>query len=544
MMELDNDLGKVDAMSIRGWVGPGLCAVLIGGGLLGCAESDSFIDPSVVGRWEHTPTLVPILEKIDSIESDSGEFVDVSPIMPSDLEARSSAYLLSPGDFVEVTILDFLPGGGPSSFERSVDATGRIDLLQLPSVVVAGLTIPEAEQAIEQVIRDEQILDRPEVSVNALSQRDQTFAIFGAVPTVGRFAVPSPDYRILHALTDAGGVSPVITHVYVIREETFSASGDPIEAERPDRGSDARPIDRPEVPNDSGEEINIIDLIDSIADPPSEEGSELNGMGALGSGVRDSSPSRVVLAQNRGDEPLIDLVDDETPVQSKPEARVELEEVVVPEEVSSIEEAVKPGRWMFIDGQWVKVLQAQPGAGGLPEGADPLAKTDESATFTTQRVIEVPTAPLFQGVANVNIVIRPGDVIRVPQPDQGVVYVSGPGITRPGTYNLPVSGRLTLKRLIAAAGGLSTIAIPERVDITRMVGTDREGTVRVNVRAIAEGTQPDLFVKSDDLVNFGTNFWATPLAVIRGGFRVSYGFGFLLDRNFDEEVFGPRQTAN
>jgi hypothetical protein len=40
------------------------------------------------------------------------------------------------------------------------------------------------------------------------------------------------------------------------------------------------------------------------------------------------------------------------------------------------------------------------------------------------------------------------------------------------------------------------------------------------------------------MVNVGTSFWATPLAVIRGGFRASYGFGFLLDRNFGNDVFG------
>ena len=33
-------------------------------------------------------------------------------------------------------------------------------------------------------------------------------------------------------------------------------------------------------------------------------------------------------------------------------------------------------------------------------------------------------------------------------------------------------------------------------------------------------------------------FWATPLAVIRGGLRATYGFGFLLDRNFGNDVFG------
>ena len=41
----------------------------------------------------------------------------------------------------------------------------------------------------------------------------------------------------------------------------------------------------------------------------------------------------------------------------------------------------------------------------------------------------------------------------------------------------------------------------------------------------------------------GTNFWATPLAVIRNGFRASYGFGFILDRNFQGDVFGA-DSAN
>ena len=48
----------------------------------------------------------------------------------------------------------------------------------------------------------------------------------------------------------------------------------------------------------------------------------------------------------------------------------------------------------------------------------------------------------------------------------------------------------------------------------------------LNLRAIAEGTQPDVYIKPDDRINVGTNFWATPLAVLRGGFRVNYGSGF------------------
>lgn len=91
---------------------------------------------------------------------------------------------------------------------------------------------------------------------------------------------------------------------------------------------------------------------------------------------------------------------------------------------------------------------------------------------------------------------------------------------------------------MTAAGGLSVVAIPERVDLIRRIGENREATIRLNLRAIAEGTQPDVFIKPDDQINVGTNFWATPLVVLRQGFRMTYGFGFLVDRNFGNDVFG------
>ena len=70
-------------------------------------------------------------------------------------------------------------------------------------------------------------------------------------------------------------------------------------------------------------------------------------------------------------------------------------------------------------------------------------------------------------------------------------------------------------------------------------GVQGEQTSRLsNMRAIAEFTQPDVYLKPDDRINVGTNFWAAPLAVLRNGFRASYGFGFILDRNFGNDIFG------
>ena len=122
-----------------------------------------------------------------------------------------------------------------------------------------------------------------------------------------------------------------------------------------------------------------------------------------------------------------------------------------------------------------------------------------------------------------------------------MVYIDGE-IGRPGVYQLPVSGKLTLSRLVAAAGGFGPIAIPERVDLTRVVGDSHEATIRVNLSAIRNRTEPDIYMQPDDHVNIGTNFWAQPLAVVRNGFRATYGFGFLLDRNFGNDVFGPPPT--
>jgi protein involved in polysaccharide export with SLBB domain len=168
------------------------------------------------------------------------------------------------------------------------------------------------------------------------------------------------------------------------------------------------------------------------------------------------------------------------------------------------------------------------------------AKVDEKKAFSS-RVIEVDYNQLVRGAANLNVIIRPNDMLYCDTGEVGVVYIGGE-IARPGVYNLPTSGKLTLSRLVDAAGGLGQIAIPQRVDLIRRIGGDKEAAIRVNLAAIRNRAEPDIFMKSDDHVIIGTNFWATPLAVIRNGFRMTYGFGFLIDRNWGNDIFGAPPT--
>lgn len=186
--------------------------------------------------------------------------------------------------------------------------------------------------------------------------------------------------------------------------------------------------------------------------------------------------------------------------------------------------------WINVDGRWVRA--ASPGDVNASE-----LNIERLAEIYKIRIIEIPYQALLDGDVRYNIVIRAGDLIRIPPQRGGFVYAAGE-IARPGAYTVPAENELTVTGLIAAAGGLGSIAIPDRVDLRRRVGLDHEAIVRFNLRDIYDGQAPNFYLKPNDEVNVGTNFLAQPLAVFRNGLRMSYGFGFILDRNFNSDVFG------
>ena len=67
--------------------------------------------------------------------------------------------------------------------------------------------------------------------------------------------------------------------------------------------------------------------------------------------------------------------------------------------------------------------------------------------------------------------------------------------------------------------------------IRRLQG-DREVFARVDLEKIFAGLEPDIYLKPDDQVLVGTNALAPFIAAVRGAFRITYGFGFLYDRNY------------
>jgi len=71
--------------------------------------------------------------------------------------------------------------------------------------------------------------------------------------------------------------------------------------------------------------------------------------------------------------------------------------------------------------------------------------------------------------------------------------------------------------------------------VRRIKGQDKEIFASVDLAKIFAGEEPDVYLKPDDQVMVGTIIWAPFVAAIRNGFRITYGFGFLYDRNFWEE---------
>jgi protein involved in polysaccharide export with SLBB domain len=558
-------------------------------GLLTGCESDSFFDPSVVGRWEHTPTKVPILERIASIEEAKGDLVEISSPTTEDLYSDPRDYRVGPGDVLQIEIYDFTTTGQPEQFERAVDPTGTIDLPQLGRLFVSGQSIEGVRETISDAMK--KFVAEPLVGVVIRELRQQTFTMVGAVERPGPYFIPSIDYKLVEASTSGGRIDESTKELLVIRsvplDERAMSPRDTRRSPLPSSGPVRSTLPNPSVPNEppkSGE--SLIDLIDQLSKP---EGAPATPSEKPLEAPKPQGEPPVQLPDTPGAAPVQPVPAEPAPKPAEPKSEPKPEPKPEPKKeepkpatppvdlpspgmVSGFEPS-RPGRtlarlddprggspvidlpdgaraapaankadepatsWVFLDGKWVQLAGPAPQAGA--SGTKP---EDNRPRVVAQRVIRIPYKQLLDGDASVNIVVRPGDVVRVPSPPVGEIYVDGQ-VNRPGVYNIPQVGRLTLTRVITAAGGLSNLAIPERVDLTRVVGEGQQAIVRLDLRAITEGTQPDVYLKPDDRINVGTNFWALPLAVIRSGFRANYGFGLVVDRNFGSDIFGVPPEA-
>ncbi len=452
--------------------------------LLGGCEVDSFFDPSVQGRWEKTPVVLPILEQLDIIDEPQAKVVGFSQVMPEDLEADISEYVIGPGDTIAISIFELINPGQDFEQYKKVDDLGMIRFPMIGPLRVGGKTTSQLEREIADIALKKNLIKQPTVSVSVADARQRTYSVVGESSTVvgtgiGTYVIPHQDFRVLEAIALAHGIPGTVKRIYVIRQVQLVPTG-----------ASTQPEVKPAQSESAATPEDLIDIL------------------------------------NKG------LESDAS--QPAPPA-TQSEQLPPPSNLSGTLDSNEASKWVSVNGKWVKLETP------TTAPTTTTASTTQPAT-SVQRVIEIPYAELLEGNMQYNVVIRPGDIIRIPAPVSGNIYLGGQ-IARPGTYGLPGEKDLNLKQAIFAAGGITSLADPHRVDLIRRIGNDREATVRLDLKAIFDGTAPDFFLKPNDTVNFGSNFFMTPLAVMRNGFRASYGFGFILDRNFEQEVFGSLSSG-
>ena len=455
---------------------------------VGC--SNGFMDVSKPFYNATTPTTLPIMDRLDVIEAGDENQPVVTQVQPSDLIPPSGEYVIGPSDLLSVNVFQLnLPGQENVQYRR-VDETGKVRLQVIGPVDASGKTPTQLEADIAGVLDRKGILRDAEVNVVVQESRQNTFSILGEGRgigglAVGTYVIPKPEFRLTDALALARGAPGRTKKILIFRRARLSpevSQG----VRDPDPGEDQPPISP-----DAGT------ILENVLDPDADPGTSPD----------ESDP----------------MADDRPAPPPGVEAGIE----------------DQPGtRYVFVGGQYVRVTV--PEGGGLnADGTLTDADAEREALLgglVTQRIIEVPYQELSDGKLKYDVIIRPGDIIKVPDESAGFVYLMGE-INRPGAYQIPGEKDLTLKQIVASAGGFGGLAVPSKVDLVRRIGDNQEAILRIDAAAIFRGEEPDFFLKPNDLINVGTSWWATPLAVTRNGFRVSYGFGFLLDRNFGNDVF-------
>lgn len=455
-----------------------IVTLLTGAAIMALSGCNSLLDQSEVTRGPKSDRLVvPILNSIDPIDEAQTEFATATEVRPQDLKVFATDYVIGRNDLVTISIFDLITQGVESVRTARVSETGLLTLPLLNEPIQAsGLTEIDLQKAIATRYEAAGLIKNAQVSVTVTERRQQTFNITGAVARPGQYPMVEADFRLIHALLTAGEVTYPADYLYVIRKLKSD-----------------QPATRPAAaqPGDASPATGPADLAPR---------SEANGS------------------------PLKAMADQPQAAATPP--------------------ANAPGndeRYMIVDGKPVLIGAPQPAGqetGNAPATA-PAAIPGPQPTYEfgadllpdeAERVIRVPLQQLRNGDLRYNIVVRPEDTIVIPVPTTGFYYMGG-HVGAPGAYSL-TGPKVTLVQAVVAARGLDPLAVPKRTDIIRRVDGEKAVFVRVNLEQIAKGQQPDIFLKPNDTVQVGTDWYPPFLAAIRGAFRFTYGFGFLYDRNF------------
>lgn len=98
-----------------------------------------------------------------------------------------------------------------------VDARGNINLKLVGDLHVAGLTVTEAQKAVEQAYRDGRFLRNPQATIAIEDYAPREVSIQGQVKAPGRYLLPiESTFSIVELVTKAGGLTDIAKGTSVV----------------------------------------------------------------------------------------------------------------------------------------------------------------------------------------------------------------------------------------------------------------------------------------------------------------------------------------
>ena len=526
---------RVRSMPLSGWRAAGLIVLALPL-CSGCVSSwwNSFLDPTQVGNFRQSGVINEIQKTISFSDKPSGIPNAVDPT-PDDLIATVEEYTIGPGDVLEIRMLDFLAPDAEYEAVVTVDDLGFIDVSQLGVVPVEGMSVLDVREELVQRAQAAEIYSQdsePSVTLTMLQQLHRTYNVSGEILRPNVYRIPRSDFRLREAINMAGSLDHQVKTVYVFR----GAKRETRVRER------VEPPPVPPLPGDEEEDAPAPPVMPGVVSAavggPAPAANEAGGVPRpttrTGPSGGDTAP-----AEDRGERDLIDAVDPVTSAAAGGDSlggAASTPTGAVPETSPSL----PPYIFKYVNDEYREsptattqgATEAEKPARSPAPAPAPSEPVDwqELASEDQQRIIRIPADRLRNGDNSYNIVIRHQDWIRLDPGPIGFFYLGG-HVGRPGTYSL-TGEQMTLTQAIFSAGGFDALAWPTRCEIRRRIDHDREEITQWDLARIMEGKDPDLFIKPNDVVNVGTHAIAPLLATIRNSFRLTYGFGFVYDRNF------------
>jgi polysaccharide export outer membrane protein len=91
-----------------------------------------------------------------------------------------------------------------------IDARGRVNMPLLGEIVIGGMTVVEAQTAIENAFKEGRFLRNPQVTISVEEYAPREVSISGAIRSPGRYTLPiESTLTVVDLVTKAGGITDI-----------------------------------------------------------------------------------------------------------------------------------------------------------------------------------------------------------------------------------------------------------------------------------------------------------------------------------------------